>query len=67
MPLSVDSLGYLCLLLGPDVLLNNLRRTLGADLSSLGFVGTLQEVLDALGDVGHCDLVRCNRMCLWTA
>lgn len=53
MPLPVNGFRCLSLLLRPHMLLYDLRGTLGTDLSGIGLVGSLEEVLDALGDVGH--------------
>lgn len=54
--LPVDGLGRLGGLLRADVLLNDLRRSFGADLGVVGLAGSLEKIFDALGDVGHVGL-----------
>ena len=51
--LSVDGLGGLDMLLRSDVLLNNLGCGLLADLGGVLLVGSLEEVLDAVGNARH--------------
>ena len=57
MPLSVNGLGSLDLLLRSDMLLNDLWGSLCADLGGVGLAVTLEELLDALCDAGHCDWI----------
>lgn len=53
-PLSVDSLSSLNLLLGSDMLLNDLGGSLGADLGGVRLAVTLEKLFDACSDTGHC-------------
>lgn len=53
MPFSVDGLSSFCVLLGPDVLLDDLGGSLSADLGGVWLGGTLEEVLNTLSNSRH--------------
>jgi len=52
--LPVDGLSGLDVFLGSDILLDNFGSDFGADLGRVLLVGSLEEVLDAIGDTRHC-------------